>query len=110
MQVVVKPIGTLRRRERARYRIKQRGHVHIDGPMPMRKAEMTCGLCMEARAAKVLTHLLGREIAKRRFWHRNVFLKHGDDGPTEAEVLEAVREAAAEIALQIIPPEDLPRA
>ena len=109
MQLLVKPIGTIRQQRPTRSRIKQRGHVYIDGPVQMRKAEMSLHRSWDSRLAKVLTHVLARETAPRRFWHRNVFMQD-DPGPTEAEVMEAVQQAAAEIAFHVIPPENLPRA
>ncbi len=110
MQVVVKPIGTIRESRPARSRLKKRGHVYIDGPVLMRKGEMGPARDWDSQLAKVLTHLLGRETAPRRKWHRNIFMREQPEGPTEAEIMEHVRMAAAEIAMQIIPPEDLPRA
>lgn len=113
MSLVIKPIGMIRAprpTRRSRPEIKKRGHVYIDGPVQMRKGEMSDWLSMESRLSKVLTHLMAKEVAPRREWYRNIFVREHPEGPTEAEVMDAIQKAAAEIAMQVIPPEDLPRA
>lgn len=116
MRLIIKPMGRAVPQEPEepqsafQANIKKRGHVFLDGPVQMRKGEMRSRLGLQGKLSKVLAHLLAGQEALPREWNRNVFVRPRPYGPSEEQIEELLQEAAAEIALHVMPPEDLPQA